>query len=196
LGSALRMAGGRGPPAALTWPAWAKATGALSGLLLWARRLTGNLASGIIAVLLTLLGGGLGFWFFLGDAARQGLIGALLHAPQSYDRFPPPVNIQWYNPILSYWLPQRSFVFGAAIVVAVLLLLTPVMQATPLWRWRPALRALAGWSTRPRLEEEDFAFLWAGTLAATLPWFHVHSLVVLGIVTLAWAIMLPRPGWV
>ncbi|TMD05509.1 MAG: hypothetical protein E6J01_09875 [Chloroflexi bacterium] len=191
--SALLMAGGWSLPAALTWPAWAMATVALSGLLLWARRLTGNLASGIIAVLLTLLGGGLGFWFFLGDAARQGLIGALLHAPQSYDRYPPPVNIQWYNPILSYYLPQRSFVFGAAIVMAVLLLLTAALEETPLFGWRQALAALL--HARSWLNGHGVAFLLAGALAGLLPWFHVHSLLVLGIVTVVWALLWPRPAW-
>ena len=191
--SALLMAGGWSLPAALTWPAWAMATVALAGLLLWARRLTGNLGSGMVAVLLTLLGGGLGFWFFLGDAARQGLIGALLHAPQSYDRYPPPVNIQWYNPILSYYLPQRSFVFGAAILMAVLLLLTAALGETPLFAWRQALVALV--DTRRRISGQGVAFLLAGALAGGLPWFHVHSLVVLGIVTVVWALLWPRPAW-
>lgn len=191
--SALLMAGGWSLPAALTWPAWAMATMALSGLLLWARRLTGNLGSGIIAVLLTLLGGGLGFWFFLGDAARQGLIGALLHASQSYDRYPPPVNIQWYNPILSYYLPQRSFVFGAAMVMAVLLLLSAALGETPLLAWRQALAALL--NARSRLDDQGVAFLLAGALAGLLPWFHVHSLLVLGVVTIVWALLWPRPAW-
>ncbi len=191
--SALLMAGGWSLPAALTWPAWAMATVALSGLVLWARRLTGNLGSGMIAVLLTLLGGGLGFWFFLGDAARLGLIATLLHAPQSYDRYPPPVNIQWYNPILSYYLPQRSFVFGAAILMAVLLLLTAALEETPLLAWRQALVALI--DTRRRLSGQGVAFLVAGALAGVLPWFHVHSLLVLGLVTVVWALLWPRPAW-
>jgi hypothetical protein len=191
--SALLVAGGWSLPAALTWPAWAMATLALSGLILWARRLAGNLASGIIAVLLTLLGGGLGFWFFLGDAARLGLTTALLHAPQAYDRYAPPVNIQWYNPILSYYLPQRSFDFGAAIVVAVLLLLTTALQETPLLGWRQAVIGFV--QARRRLDGQGAAFLLAGALAGLLPWFHVHSLLVLGIVTITWALLWPRPAW-
>jgi hypothetical protein len=191
--SALLIAGGWTLPAALMWPGWAMATLALSGLILWARRLTGNVATGMIAVLLTLLGGGLGFWFFLGDAARLGPITALLHAPQPYDRYPPPVNIQWFNPILSYYLPQRSFVFGAAIVVAVLLLLTAGLAGTPLLEWRRALSALRQVTRVPG--GQPVAFLLAGALTGLLPWFHVHSLVVLGIVTLVWAVLWPRPAW-
>ena len=105
--SALLVAGGWTIPASLAWPSWAMTVLALSGLILWARRLTGGIWTGVIAVTLTLLGGGIGFWFFFGDAARLGLINALLHIPRTYDRFDPPVNIQWYNPILSYYLPQR-----------------------------------------------------------------------------------------
>jgi len=191
--SALLMAGGWSLPAALTWPSWAMATLALAGLILWARRLTGNLASGVIAVLLTLLGGGLGFWFFLGDAARLGLVTALAHPLQSYDRYPPPLNIQWYNPILSYYLPQRSFVFGAAIVMAVLLMLTAALQATPLLAWRQALAGLL--EARPRVGGQGAAFLLAGVLTGLLPWFHVHSLLVLALVTITWAVLWPRPAW-
>src|SRR5205823_219931 len=112
--SALLVGGGWSIPAALIWPSWALTVLALSGLILWARRLADGIAAGVIAVTLTLLGGGVGFWFFFGDAARLGLVTTLLHIPQTYDRFDPPVNIQWYNPILSYYLPQRSFVLGAA----------------------------------------------------------------------------------
>jgi hypothetical protein len=193
--SALLVAGGWSIPAALIWPSWAMTMLALSGLILWARRLTGGIGAGVIAVSLTLLGGGLGFWFFFGDAARLGLINALLHIPRTYDRFDPPVNIQWYNPILSYYLPQRSFVFGAAIVMTVLLLLTPVMLLTPMFRWTETLtsirRSWRSWS----LKSEPLAFIVAGVLTGLLPLFHVHSLVVLGIVTAGWALLFPRPAW-
>jgi hypothetical protein len=194
--SALLIAGGWSIPAALIWPGWAMTTLALSGLILWARRLTDSIKPGAIAVTLTLLGGGLGFWFFFGDASQLGLINALLHIPRTYDRFDPPVNIQWYNPILSYYLPQRSFVFGAAIVLAVLLLITPPLLRTPFFQWRAALAALrAGWR-RPAIRSEAVAFLVAGGLAGLLPLFHVHSLVVVGLVTACWALCYPRPAWI
>jgi len=193
--SALLIGGGWSIPASLAWPSWAMTVLALSGLILWARRLTGGIAAGVIAVTLTLLGGGLGFWFFFGDVAHLGLITALLHIPRSYDRFDPPVNIQWYNPILSYYLPQRSFVFGAAIVMAVLLLLTPLLLTTPYFRWRETLGAIRQSWRRWTVKSEATAFLVAGGLTGLLPLFHVHSLVVLGIVTACWALLFPRPAW-
>jgi hypothetical protein len=198
--SALLVGGGWSIPAALTWPSWAMTVLALSGLILWARRLTGGIGAGVIAVTLTLLGGGLGFWLFFGDAARLGLLNALRHIPQTYDRpqvgiHDPLANIQWYNPILSYYLPQRSFVFGAAIVMAVLLLLTPPMLRTPLFRWRDTVAAIRGSWRRWTLKSEGVAFLVAGALTGLLPLFHVHSLVVLGVVTGCWALLFPRPAW-
>jgi hypothetical protein len=193
--SALLVAGGWSIPAALTWPSWAMTVLALSGLILWARRVTGGIGAGVIAVTLTLVGGGIGFWYFFGDAARLGLLNALTHIPRPYDRFDPPVNIQWYNPILSYYLPQRSFVFGAAIVMAVLLLLTPPLLTTPFFRWRETVTAIVASWRRWTLKSEGVAFLVAGGLTGLLPLFHVHSLVVLGIVTGCWALLFPRPAW-
>ncbi|TMD42243.1 MAG: hypothetical protein E6I88_05495 [Chloroflexi bacterium] len=194
--SSLLIGGGWSIPAALIWPGWAMTTLALTGLILWARRLTDGIGAGVIAVTLTLLGGGLGFWFFFGDAAHLGLVNALLHIPRAYDRFDPPVNIQWYNPILSYYLPQRSFVFGAAIVIAILLLLTPPLLRTPFFDWPATLSALKlGWR-RPLISSEAAAFLVAGGLAGVLPLFHVHSLVVVGLVTACWAVCYPRPAWI
>src|SRR5579864_3008793 len=84
--SALLIGGGWSIPAALIWPSWAMTVLALCGLILWARRLTGGIAAGVVAVTLTLLGGGVGFWVFFGDAAHGGLINTLLHIPRTYDR--------------------------------------------------------------------------------------------------------------
>jgi hypothetical protein len=193
--SALLMAGGFDLAAALIWPSWAMATLALVGVVLWGRRLCGGVGPGVVAVTLSLLGGGVGFWFFFGDALHFGLLNALMSPPHTYDRFDPPVNIQWYNPILSYYLPQRSFVFGAAIVMAVLLLLTPALQSTPLLSWRQAIDGLRREWNRLRPNGDVAVFGLAGLLAGVLPWFHVHSLVVLGIVTICWAVLTPRPAW-
>ena len=194
--SGLLIAGGWSIPAALTWPSWAMTVLALSGLILWGRRLTGGIGAGVIAVTLTSLGGGIGFLYFFGDASRLGLVNALLHIPRTYDRFDPPLNIQWYNPILSYYLPQRSFVFGAAILVAILLLITPPLLRTPWFNWRPALASLRRDWRRPKVNSEAVAFIVAGVLAGLLPWFHVHALVVIGLVTVCWAICYPRPAWI
>jgi hypothetical protein len=76
-------------------------------------------------------------------------------------------NLQWYTPLLAWWLPQRSFLFGFAMTVAVLLLLVATVRE-PGRAWP--------------------AFLVAGTLAGLLPLFHVHSLIalVLALPLVAW----------
>lgn len=193
--SSLLMLGGWELPAALAWPSWGMAMLALTGLILWARRLTEGLAAGVIAVTLSLLGGGLGFWYFFGDAARLGILSAIAHVPRSYDHLDPPVNIQWPNPVLAYYLPQRAFVFGAAIVMAILLLLTPVLQVSSVLGWRSMINSLRHVTKRLPLENGATLFLLAGALTGTLPWFHVHSLVVLAIVTVCWAVLFPRLAW-
>src|SRR5437879_9999043 len=101
--SALLVGGGWSIPAALTWPSWAMTVLALSGLILWARRLTSGIAAGVIAVTLTLLGGGVGFLFFFGDAARMGLFNVLLHIAHTYDRscsYGSPPDPCWLDPSL------------------------------------------------------------------------------------------------
>jgi len=76
-------------------------------------------------------------------------------------------NLDWYTPLLAWWLPQRSFVFGFAMTVAVLLLLAAAVRE-PARAWP--------------------VFLVAGALAGLLPLFHVHSLIalVLALPLVAW----------
>src|SRR5438309_4915101 len=110
-----------------------------------------------------------------------------MHIPRSYDRscplpnlppdpscLDPSFNIQWYNPILSYYLPQRSFVFGAAIVMAVLLLLTPPLLTTPFFRWRESISAIQqswrSWTVKSKAVD----CLAAGWLTGVLPLLHMH----------------------
>jgi hypothetical protein len=68
-------------------------------------------------------------------------------------------------------------------------------MATPFFRWRETLTAIASFRRRWALKSEAVAFLTAGALTGVLPLFHVHSLVVLGIVTGCWALLFPRPAW-
>jgi hypothetical protein len=79
--------------------------------------------------------------------------------------------------------------------MAVLLLLTPPLLMTPFFRWRETITAtLSSWR-QWTLKSETVAFLVAGAVTGLLPLFHVHSLVVLGIVTGCWALLFPRPAW-
>ncbi|TMF21270.1 MAG: hypothetical protein E6I31_09440 [Chloroflexi bacterium] len=86
--------------------------------------------------------------------------------------------------------------FGAAVVMAVLLLLTPPLLHTPFFDWRATLTAVRQSWRRWTIKNEAVAFLIAGALTGLLPLIHVHSLVVLGVVTACWALLFPRPAWI
>ncbi len=107
----------------------------------------------------------------------------LTHLPRSYDGEPgtaPPLpDLQWWEPLLVYWLPQRDFVYGMAMLAAVALgffvALTerrrgPALGAgvigglIPLFNvfgWVAAVVCLAGWALTTRW--------WRGLLALGLP---------------------------
>lgn len=156
-----------------------------------ARRLCGSLAVGAVAMLLCVGGGSLGFTGVWWDACRAsghadadcapltvathprtvldiaGKFSTVAASqPRAYDNLqndPASAvgNVQWYTPLLAWWLPQRTFVYGFAVGTAVLLLVVAARRAPP--------------GTRS-------PFLLAGLLAGSLPLIHVHSLFALAIV--------------
>jgi hypothetical protein len=170
-----------------------------------ARRLTGSVTAGVVAMTICLLGGGVGaagLWWDAcaragmspgrcapqqvavhpADAVRvlQAIPPTVADQPRAYDGLltdladQPVGNLQWYTPLLAWWLPQRTFVHGFAIGVTVLLLVVAGLARPP-----PA------WSP----------FLVAGVLAGTLPLVHVHSLVALCVVLAVVAAARRRREW-
>jgi hypothetical protein len=97
------------------------------------------------------------------------LPGTIAAQPRAYDGLPsdggtaPLPNMQWYTPLMAWWLPQRTMLFGFAAAVSVLLLV------------------LAGASSGGRSWE---AFVLAGVLAGLLPIVHVQTLIALTILLL------------
>jgi len=97
------------------------------------------------------------------------LPGTIAAQPRAYDGLPsdggtaPLPNMQWYTPLMAWWLPQRTMLFGFAAAVSVLLLV------------------LAGASSGGRSWE---AFALAGVLAGLLPIVHVQTLIALTILLL------------
>ncbi len=94
------------------------------------------------------------------------LPGTVAAQPRAYDGLPsdggpaPLPNMQWYTPLMAWWLPQRTLLFGFAAAVSVLLLV------------------LAGASSGGRSWE---AFVLAGALVGLLPIVHVQTLIALSI---------------
>ncbi len=94
------------------------------------------------------------------------LPGTIASQPRAYDGLPsdggtPPLpNMQWYTPLMAWWLPQRTLLFGFAAAVSVLLLvLAGASSHGPSW--------------------EPFAL--AGVLIGLLPIVHVQTLIALSI---------------
>ena len=140
-------------------------------LYLAAQRFAGGRAAAVIAVFVFLLGGGLGFYFLLGDVQRMGLA-ALVHLPREYT-LNRDLNFQWLNPVLAYLVPQRSTLFGFSLALILLLVL-----------WL-AVRSGAGW--RP--------FLFAGVVAGVMPAYHVHAFGTVVALSLFWAVFSRRVQW-
>ena len=98
------------------------------------------------------------------------LPGTIAAQPRAYDGLPsdggtaPLPNMQWYTPLMAWWLPQRTLLFGFAAAISVLLLV------------------LAGASSPGRSWEP---FVLAGLLVGLLPIVHVQTLIALVILLLA-----------
>ncbi|MGH7641738.1 MAG: hypothetical protein ACRENX_01755 [Candidatus Dormibacteria bacterium] len=187
---------------ALDVPSWLISSSA--AVLVWqlARRVTRRNAAAWVALLLALLGGGLGFIGLYGDGCQQlarteagfsasdctslsartpGAAAAfvahlpteLTHLPRSYDGQdqpdPPVADLQWYEPLLAFWLPQRDFEYGLGLVVLLSLLL---------------------WEAYRGRRKELLAA--AGIGAAALPWFNPFGYLVIGLIGLWW---LGRQRW-
>ncbi len=94
------------------------------------------------------------------------LPGTLVSQHRAYDGLPsdggtaPLPNMQWYTPLMAWWLPQRTLLFGFAAAISVLLLvLAGASSHGPSW--------------------EPFAL--AGVLIGLLPIVHVQTLIALAI---------------
>ncbi len=97
----------------------------------------------------------------------------LAHLPRSYDgqnqSDPPLSDLQWYEPLLVYWLPQRDFDYGVALVALLALLL-----------WEASLG---------RRRELALA---AGLISACLPWVNPFGYLAVFLIGAWW---LGRRGW-
>jgi hypothetical protein len=109
------------------------------------------------------------------------LPGTITAQPRAYDGLPsdggpaPFANMQWYTPLMAWWLPQRTLLFGFAAALCVLLLV------------------LAGASSGGRSWE---AFILAGVLVGLLPIVHVQTLIALTILLLVLLWRRRRREWI
>lgn len=156
-------------------------------------RLTGDMLAGKIAPWLLFFSGGLGFIWFFGDywAQGKGFFDFLNNLPKDYtigDEF------RWGNSLITLFLTQRSLLLGMPLTVLVL---------EKLWEWFESEKVKEGKSEKGSAATDLNSFTFAGLpflpflvglLAGMLPLVHLHSLVVLFVVT-AFLLALNPENW-
>ena len=153
--------------------------------------LTGSKLAGRIAPPLLFLSGGLGFWAISSDMAAtgKGLYDTLMNLPHDYtinDKY------RWGNSLVVLFMTQRSLLLGMPLTLLVLNYLWSIFSCDK-------VNSSALQAEEPGdAEKQSFSFssipvsaFLVGLLAGTLPLIHMHSLVVLFIVTAFLFVMRP-----
>jgi hypothetical protein len=143
------------------------------GVYAFAKRLTGGSGPAALAVVLFLLGGGLGWTLTLRAMLQShGAWETLMRQP--WDAvLQQKENFRWLNTFFSLIYPQRSFLYGLPIGLLVLTLL------------------LSAAARRRRRE-----FLIAGVVAGLLPFAHLGTLLSLALITPFLFLFFPSRGWI
>lgn len=131
------------------------------GIHAFARRLTGSRGASALAVVLFLLGGGLGWTVTLGEMMRSHTFwDTLIHHP--WDRAAQnAANYRWMNVYFALIYPQRSFLYGIPLALLVLTLLLAGDR-------QPGRRRL---------------MVLAGIVAGMLPFAHLGTVLALALIT-------------
>jgi len=106
---------------AMFWQNFAMVMSLVGLLHRWALKLTRDGAAALMTPALVLLSGGLGWWVFLGEAAKGDGVFALLGNLQ-HDYTRAFYNYQWGNAVTALFVTQRSILLGVALAVVVLTL--------------------------------------------------------------------------
>jgi hypothetical protein len=129
-------------------------------------KLTGNRTAAVIAPLLLLFSGGIGYVMFLRDAAQseQGLFGLLMNLPDDYT-IRGKGGWRWGNALTVLFMTQRSLLMGMPLALIVF---------TKFWQYFSAPADETKTDSR-RFVSTAFVI---GLMAGMLPLIHVHSLAV------------------
>jgi len=141
-------------------------------------------AAAVLATLLFLFNGGLGFLYFFSDwwASGQPLTSFWSQATVSYanmgDR-----SIHWTNIIVDTLLPQRASLFGLPLAMMIFMIFVVV------WESNAGGKVERAW-------EGGSLLLIAGVLTGLLPLFHTHSYMAVGLVSGLLFLLRPRRVWI
>ncbi len=92
---------------------------ALVGLLhYWTILLTRNRLAGVIAPLLVLFSGGLGWWLLFSEGSGDGFFATLGNLQHDYTIVPNSI-LRWGNSLTTLFVPQRSILFGMPLAITI-----------------------------------------------------------------------------
>jgi hypothetical protein len=141
----------------------------------WTRALTGNRLAAVLAPVLVIFSGGLGWWLLMQDLRGNdgGLINLLGHLPRDYTIGNATI-FRWGNSVTTLLLPERSFLFGLPLAVFIF------------YQWWSAIQFSSGSSnaqTTDNLQNvlpdsRKRGMIAAGICAGLLPLIHTHGFVV------------------
>jgi hypothetical protein len=157
---------------------------ALVGMIhYWTRELTRSRLAGVIAPVLVLFSGGLGWWLFFSEAsdAASGPLESLWHLPHDYTIANDTIW-RWGNSLTTLFVPQRSILFGVPIAVFVFS------------QWWLAIAEAEAQQTSNAATRRMAA---AGLFAGLLPLVHAHSfMVVMGVAACLALLFRPWRIWI
>ncbi len=149
---------------------------ALVGLLqYWTHLLTRSRLAALIAPLLVLFSGGLGWAWIFQDVhnSSNGLIPLLEHLPHEYTIMDAGGILRWGNSLTTLFVPQRSILFGMPLALCVLCL------------WWKTIAAETRASSKEASNNDVVSrrrMIAAGLFAGLLPLIHAHTfLVIMGV---------------
>ena len=137
----------------------------------------------VIATLLFLLNGGIGFVYFFQDwwASGDGLWQFLFALKANYSHLPAKALV-WPNVVTDMFLPQRTSLFGLPLAFIIFACFAMT------WAERGSAEGAGKWTRWQKL-------VVAGVLAGLLPLFHVHTYVAVGLVSGILFLLRPRAVW-
>ncbi|HEV7552809.1 MAG TPA: hypothetical protein VGP65_14065 [Candidatus Angelobacter sp.] len=92
---------------------------AFVGLLhYWTFLLTRNRLAGVIAPLLVLFSGGLGWWLLFSDGGGDNFFSSLANLQHDYTIVPNSI-LRWGNSLTTLFVPQRSILFGLPLAITI-----------------------------------------------------------------------------
>ncbi|MDP3724288.1 MAG: hypothetical protein Q8R11_01490, partial [bacterium] len=137
-------------------------------LFLFYGRILQSSGQAFLALTLFLTSGGLGWWYFVLDWMKNPTLETLKFPPQEYTHIGSEV-IEWINVVTAQLVPQRAFLLGLPIMLAILLLLLRYSEQ--------------GWSV------ERWKIVLLGILSGLMLIIHAHSFIVLVLICSFWMMM-------